>query len=312
MFNDNAMVLAHRGAGEERIWGSAWEHIISPSVWSGPSVLGGGAFNSTHAPSLCFVGRGGVDVDMAWKGSGTDERIFISGLRSLSPSSVAISPAAGPHGPFLTIDRPANGITSGGQRVLAWRSPDNTLFCSFTNPNGTWAEPQQFGATTGHGPVMASVGGVLRLIWTEVDNGKLWWARMVGNGWQSVEPVPVASGAALASDTPAVAANGNQVFLAWKGVVADQRVWFMSPGGSPTAVTPSQGGVLTSHGPALAITSDEQTGLLFRLFWKGAGDQHIWWSSKPLNGPWSTPSPINPGSNSNAGPAVASYSAFSI
>jgi hypothetical protein len=301
---DNNMVVAHRGsAGDERIWGAEWHNLFTPPSWSAPQVIGDGAFNSTHAPSLCSVAGHSL---MAWKGSGTDERIFIADLSGGIAVHNPVPAVEGPNGAFLTIDRPAIAMDGSGGVILAWRAPDNTLLWSSRASGRSWDAPRAFGATTGHGPVLALSGGKFFLIWTEVDNGKLWWAEHTGTGWQSIAPVPVAAGAALTSDTPAVAAHQGGIILAWKGI-ADQNVWFMSPGGTPGIVTPSNGAVLTDHGPALGITNDPSTaGAVIRLVWKGVtGDQHLWWSSRfPPSGAWTTPAFLNAGANSAAGPAM--------
>jgi hypothetical protein len=99
--------------------------------------------------------------------------------------------------------------------------------------------------------------------------------------------------------------------MAWKGVGSDSRIWLSQrtsttdKWSAPRFAEPSSGGILTSHGPAFAITRD-----VAHLAWKGAGDQHIWWSDRQGSGPWTPPKVLNPGINSSASPALASHAVF--
>jgi hypothetical protein len=306
--SDDTMQLAYRGVeGDERIWGVYWKHIAEPPSWSGTSVLGNGAFNSTHGPALCATPQG--EVQMVWKGSGTDQRIFTASERSWKGP---VPPVSGP-GVYQTIDRPAIAYDQNGRCLLVWRDPSNALLWSRRDQSLAWSAPRSTGATASHGPALFVQGNTVFLFWAAgasqtTQNGQICWAQLGGDTWSSAQPVHVTAGAALTTDTPAIVAY-EKVILAWKGR-DDQNIWFSEfENGSwtaPDTMRASLGAILTSNGPALAATN---AGLY--MAWKGvAGDQRVWIATRGSNGVWSPPAVLDPGINSSASPALLAHEVF--
>lgn len=152
---NNTMWLAYRGmVGDEHIWGTQWQHLFSPAAWRSPTVIGKGAFNSTHGPALCMRPNG--KVQMVWKGSGADQDVFTVSLQDGMPEQTPVPPVRGPQGAFQTIDRPAMAFEGSGRCILAWRAPNNELLWSSFEPFGGWDTQRATGATTSHGPVLVS------------------------------------------------------------------------------------------------------------------------------------------------------------
>jgi hypothetical protein len=298
--------------GDQKLWGALWLDLEDdPAHWSAPKVLGGGAFNSTHAPSLAVSSNYAEEptrVHMVWKGSGDDLRIFYTDQLPSGPGH----PLKGPSGPFLTTARPGIAILN-KQPVIAWRAPGNdALMWSARSANGTWSEPQQTGAQTSHGPALARFGNKVYGVWKAPGDESPWWATFNGTGWSAIKPLPVAGGTVLLSDTPTLIPSQSGLTMAYKGSQTDSRIWLsdFQPGGkwsAPRDATPSGGGILTSHGPAIGT----QQGVL-RLAWKGVdGDQRVWSSARTGNG-WAVPDLINPGINSASSPAMAPFTAFTL
>jgi kumamolisin len=100
---------------------------------------------------------------------------------------------------------------------------------------------------------------------------------------------------------PALAAFNNQLFMAWKGIEFDERLWFTSYNGASWAAQQQIPGVWSSTGPALAVFQ----GKLY-MAWKGMGnDQRIWWTS--FNGTtWAAQQQV-PGVASSTGPRLAVF-----
>ncbi len=309
--SNNALWMVWRGvSGDERLHGALWQHPHEGAPrWSAPRVLGGGAFNSTHAPSLAVAPQGthGVTqptrVHMVWKGSGDDQRIFHTEELPSGPGR----PVVGPSGPFLTTGRPGIAILD-RQPVIAWRAPGNdALMWSVRNADRTWTEPRQTGAQTSHGPALATLGDTVFGVWKAHGDESPFTATFDGTGWSAIKPLPVSAGTVLLSDTPALIASQSGLTMAYKGTQTDSRIFLSDfrPGGSwsaPRAAVPPDGAILTSHGPAIGT----QLGVP-RLAWKGVdGDQRVFSSAQDGAG-WATPDLINPGINSAASPAMASF-----
>ncbi len=311
MIDNNTMQLAYRGVdGDEKIWGANWHHLEEPPRWSVNSVLGNGAFNSTHGPALCLAPNK-AEVQMVWKGSGTDQRIFTALDRSWKGP---VPPVSGP-GVYQTIDRPAIAFDQSGRCILVWRDPTNALLWSSQGQSSGWSAPRSTGATASHGPALFVQNNTIYMFWAAVEsqgtqNGQICWAHLVGDTWSSAEPIHVTAGAALTTDTPALVAY-DRVIMAWKGR-DDQNIWlseFVNDSWTaPDKALPSLGAILTSNGPALAATD---TGLF--MVWKGVvGDQRIWIATRGANGVWSPPAVLEPSINSFASPALVAYGVFTL
>jgi hypothetical protein len=317
-FRANSLRLVWRGVqGDEAIHGARWRWRPpgpgDPAKWSVKGRLGGGAFNSTQGPVLATA-RVDSGRLMVWKGSGTDARIWTTTDDAFWDRSRAVV-VSGPDGPFVTTGRPAMAVLADDSRLLAWRAPDNALLWAIKGPGRPWSEPQRIGATTSHGPALAAYGQEgyeAYMAWKPADDERIWVSWFIGDGWTAPEPAPMAQGAARTTDVPALARTSRGLAMAWRGA-ADPYIWWSQAafGGArwsaPRRAEPSSGGISTSHGPALAMTSADTGGVL-HLVWKGNGaDQRVWWSQRQGDRPWSTPTVIDPGINTFASPALASH-----
>ncbi len=100
---------------------------------------------------------------------------------------------------------------------------------------------------------------------------------------------------------PGLAAFGNSLFTAWKGVTGDERLFYDSFNGANWAGQQEIPGVWSSVGPSLAVFN----GRLYAA-WKGMNtDQALWFTS--FDGAhWAAQQPI-PGTWSSVGPSVAVF-----
>ena len=100
---------------------------------------------------------------------------------------------------------------------------------------------------------------------------------------------------------PALATFNNQLFMAWKGLEFDERLFFSSYNGTSWAAQQQIPGVWSSTGPALAVFQNK-----LYMAWKGMGnDQSMWWTS--FNGAtWAAQQQI-PGVASSTGPRLAVF-----
>jgi hypothetical protein len=311
---NNALWMVWRGvSGDERLFGARWTELSgSPSGgrWDAGGVLGGGAFNSTHAPSLAVVNDATepTRVHMVWKGSGTDQRIFHTEELPTGPGRQVNAPS----GPFHTTGRPGIAILN-RQPVIAWRAPGNdAVMWSVRKPDRTWSEPQPTGAQSSHGPALATFGNTVFMVCKAPGDESAFWAKFDGGSWSAIKPLPVAGGAVLLSDTPALIPSLSGLTMAYKGTRTDSRIFLsdFQPGGTwsaPRPAVPPAGGIGTSHGPAIGT----QRGVL-RLAWKGVeGDQRVFSSAQQGSG-WTVPGLINPGFNSAASPAMMPFIIFEL
>lgn len=301
--NANNLRLAWHGVdGDDRIWqadlATSAEGVI-PDRWSHNQVVG----TSTDGPALSSVGGGG-EVYMALKGTAgsSEPAIFLS--------SAGGAPLAGPDGQFQTTTRPALAVFNNGQPLLGWRRPDAGVAWS-TLENGKWSRGDRPLGRTSHSPALAIHGGTATMVWKAPDNDVQIYGASHNNGaaWSDQAALRPRDGAIHTSDAPALSGGGGfGLVMAWKGVPGDDRIWWSRFGNgvweTPQQAIPKDGGILTSHGPALV---QWEHGLV--LAWKGvAGDSRLWWSMLDTNaGRWETPKVVDVSDNSNSGPALASF-----
>ncbi|MFF1908268.1 hypothetical protein [Kitasatospora sp. NPDC058218] len=299
---NNMISMAWRGMdGDERIWGAEWRQAGGPGVWHEPRVLGAGAFNSTHAPSLAIrkAPGGATGVFIIWKGSGDDQAIYMS----TPTGEVGFNPRGPSHETFLTTGRPALTFID-KFAMIAWRAPGNdAVLWSLQNTNFHWSEPQQTGAQSSCGPAVATLNGTIYMACKALADDQIWWAQFANGSWGLTSPLPVDSGAAMTSDTPTLVAGEDSLTMVWKGSGSDPTIWWSEfrPGGNwttPIQLTPSDGAILTSSGPALATPLGNP-----EVMWKGSGDQSIW-SSSVDGAAWQIPGVIRPDINSADSPAT--------
>jgi hypothetical protein len=301
MNGNNTIWMTWRGVnGDQRIWGALAQVTIGAhGLWDAPGVLGAGAFNSSHAPSLYDGSPGRPPAQMVWKGVDGDEAMYGAALPQAG--RMTGTRIVGPSGPFQTVDRPSAVVDGGGRTVLAWRDGSNAIRWSVRAPNAAWGAAAATGASSAQAPVLMAVSGTVELLWVGLDR-RLNSARLTGNAFTPQAPLP---GTAVSSAAPAVAhVSDNQLLAVWKHRDDNSiRLASFSGGWSqPAPVVPVRGAALTDASPAIAVTG--RTGPI--IAWKGIGAQQIW-SSTMRGGKWTEPAVIDPGINSATGPALLGF-----
>jgi len=126
-----------------------------------------------------------------------------------------------------------------------------------------------------------------------------------GPGWDAVTGLGSINGTALNTALlgiglpPALAVYDNKLFMAWKGMEFDDRIFFTTGNGATWAPQTLVPGVGTSAGVALAAFGNQ-----LYMAWKGEGfDQGIYWSS--FNGTSWAPQRQVPGVATSSGPRLA-------
>ncbi len=132
-------------------------------------------------------------------------------------------------------------------------------------------------------------------------------AYTAGPGWDAVTGLGSVNGANFATGLfgvglpPAIVTFKNQLFMAWKGIEFDDRIFTTHYNGSTWAPQSSVPNVATSSGVALAAFNSQ-----LYMAWKGAGnDQNIYWSH--FNGINWTPQQQIPGIATSTGPRLALF-----
>jgi hypothetical protein len=224
---------------------------------------------------------------------------------------------------------PALAVFKNSQIFMAWKgqASDERIWVTDAALAGSVESGLSWGtqrlgpspAGTDAGPALAATEDALFIAWKgrgdAGDSAQIWWSQSPdGVNWSPQSPIAQVGGT---TDTPALAAVGNTLFLAWKAEKGDNRIfWSKCTDGknwSPQLPVPGVGG--TTCGPALAALSDGS----LRLVWKGEGDgrigpigdSRIFFTSleSPLtNIDWKTPQQMVDGANSYCRLAIASTS----
>ena len=120
-------------------------------------------------------------------------------------------------------------------------------------------------------------------------------------GWGSIDGARMLNMLRGAGLPPGLAVFNNKLFMAWKGIEHDQRIWFSSFDGAHWAPQQSVANVASSSGVSLAVFN----GKLY-MAWKGMNaDEGIWWSS--FNGTTWAPQQEVPGVFTSTGPSLAVF-----
>jgi kumamolisin len=120
-------------------------------------------------------------------------------------------------------------------------------------------------------------------------------------GWGSIDGAKMLDMLRGAGLPPGLAVFNNKLFMAWKGIEHDQRIWWSSFDGNQWAPQQSVAGVATSCGVSLAVFN----GKLF-MAWKGMNaDEGIWFSS--FNGSAWAPQQNVAGIATSTGPSLTVF-----
>ena len=120
-------------------------------------------------------------------------------------------------------------------------------------------------------------------------------------GWGSINGTALLTALRGVGLPPALAVFNGTLYMAWKGMELDDRIFWSTFNGTSWAPQKLLAGVGTSSGPALAVFQ----GKLY-MAWKGLGDdQRIWWSA--FNGASWSAQQVIPGVGTSTGPRLAVY-----
>lgn len=306
--------MAWKGMDQDQsIW---WSANLEGTSWQAQASIPD--ISTVDRPALAVfdnINVGGSTLYMAWLGEG--DRLYLSyydgsnanwiSQPPINPNPLMGTAYNGPalasfngalyavwRGPIWDIFRglPPQGVTVINDQTLYWSRFDGT----------TWGPTQNGPGWSSTGPALAVFNGALYMAWKGMDQDqRIWWSSFDGNSWAPQQYIIDERGTTIGtSDRPALAVFNGVLYMAWKGIEGDQRLWWSSSNGS--GWTPQQQGPgWSSSGPALAPFGGFFPGLY--MAWKGMNqDQRLWWSSSDGNS-WA-PQQIGPGASST-GPTLA-------
>ena len=225
--------------------------------------------NSTHGPALAeYNGK----LYMAYKGSGVDNRIWIStfdGNSWSAPKTIQDSSSVPPTGAFTTTSSPALAVLS-DRLYMVWRGVDSKIYYSCFDST-RWYNQMDTGETSTHAPALVYFNFVLYIAWKSINNNTIQFARLrpfYDNPLPSIINLGVEI-SANTSDKPALSVFYNyeydsinkknvpksKLLLAWKGS-GDNYIWYGSySNGAWTPLGNTENNVESTHGPAIASYS---------------------------------------------------------
>jgi hypothetical protein len=272
-----------------------------------------------------------------WKGVTGDQRIWVShfdgdwhGINHFPADAVRTSAS-----PALTD---VEGFDARSELFMAWKGEegDQRLFGAFVNPReienlrlqgasgrfsieGASAFPMQIpNANSSEGPALCAFKGGVFMAWKGIGGPeRVFFSILVPKGffinegyrWTARRQIPGAHSSAC----PALAVRGGRLFIAWKGVTGDERIFlsrFDADHGTlergtftGPSILPENAG-RTSLGPGLAPLAFQGNDFLF-MAWKASGNPDINITSAK-NGGWAAAN--HPaGFLAARGPALARY-----
>ena len=224
---------------------------------------------SSHGPAITGYRSSGSpspdDLFLAWKGEGSDERLFYA--RGFNGSSFATVERLEGHS---SNARPAVAEFQGRVHMV-WKAAtgEHVLWSSWAN--GSWAPvkviPNVF---TTHAPALAPFGNDLILCWKGMGaDTRIFVARLPGGAadWLTGQPATTLSSFARGSDFdvsgeavntshhPAMASTESQLVVAYKGQPGDDAVWLFR-GVNIVGPVPIKD-ALSSAGPGIATVRDK-------------------------------------------------------
>ena len=294
---------------------------LLPSMWS-PRELTPDTVNTSHGPALAAFKE---VLYLAYKGSGTDTNIWYSVYNGNSWSTPPTCFAQIDPGGYrrTTSDRPALALY-GDKLYMAWkRSDDAQIWFSCTSNGLTWTIPKYTGGNSTHGPALAVFDEKLYMAWKGSADRFIWYAAYDGAEW--IHKGNLNDYGVNTSHSPALATykdgGREKLYLVWKGMDDDTRIWFTSMSMKITLANSSNGTHLSrkesweplgsifpsdqgaSCGPALATYSkywkhsDSYDPIHKDLYmvWKSGNDSVVYQSAyrlKEWKEEWTQRSPI--------------------
>ena len=234
----------------------------------GYRIPGGHSDPGASFPWSTFVSMASPPLFMAWKGQGTDTRIWWASFdgrtwgRQQQVPSVAGASAAVALAAFK------------GKLYAAWKGKgaDPRIWWNAFDGRAWGHEQPVAGVGTSVGPAVTVFNGKLYMAWKgQGTDPRIWWTTYDGRAWGHQQQVPGVG----TSVGPSLAVFNGKLHMAWKGQGSDVRIWWSSYDGRTWRAQQQVSGVGTSVGPSLGVFN----GKLY-MAWKGQGtDTRIWWTS---------------------------------
>ena len=304
LYNDIDTLGGNSGSGILRSPGGA---IVGVHTDGGCTSTGGANFGAPIAAiianSPAVRGTLADQAVVAWKGMGTDERLFYntsSDGQLFTHQRVIPGTGGTSHSPALAA--------LGEKLFLVWKGigADQRLFVSSSTDGLTFTDQRVVPGVGGssNAPAIAASRDRLFLAWKGMgaDERLFYNSTADGRSFTGQRQIPGTGGS---SAGPALATSSTRLYVAWKGMNADQRLFFCSSGDgvnfTPQQTIPGTGG--SSHAPALATSAT-------RLYvaWKGMGADPRLFISSTGDGVTFTPQRVIPGTGgSSHSPAIAAY-----
>lgn len=188
----------------------------------------------TSAAPAAVIAPNGKSVFLAWKGLGNDQRIFWTQTTKLAPDSVtgqySFSPSPQSEaGDFRTTDAPALASFHGNV-YMAWKGEagDHAIYWSVWD-GASWQPQTKVQAETTISPALVATHDAIFLVFQGKSDKNIWWAMLgdsVGtNNFKVIGPIKVGSHLFQSGETPALAVNGDTVYMAWRGGATGNLYW---------------------------------------------------------------------------------------
>lgn len=217
--------------------------IAAGGTWAPQQLLGGGGGTSTGPTVTCDFDE---SIVVAWKGIGSDERIWYTSAQVETSVDQPIGPLQWSQqkivdgggltdlSPSLMVLRNANG----GQLYLAWKgagSDTSVHYATLPALNETWQSLGTVpGVSTVRSPTLTSgltapySAPTLSLIWP-LPGGQNNYSTtyLGGSSWSGPAPIVGGSGAApVATEGPADGFAPLDNLVAWQGSGSDTHIWY--------------------------------------------------------------------------------------
>ena len=234
--------------------------------------------NTSHGPALAaFKGK----LYMAYKGSNTDLRIWYSIYDGNKWLEKPIDLCNEQHKDFQTSCAPA--LAAFGSRLyLVWKGSgtDTNIWFSRSADGLTWDNPKTTGGKSTHEPALALFKDKLFMAWKSSTNSTVLYAflGLDSNGNPQSEWThkgDLGEHAVNTSCGPSLAASEQKLYLAWKGMNNDNRIWYASMSMYLNPLGTNYLCVWTPHGNAISDNKDLSTSCgpalaTFAKYWEHA------------------------------------------
>jgi YVTN family beta-propeller protein len=250
--------------------GSTWARA-EQVAWTGASA---GSADSSAAPALA---TDGASLILAWKGkeTGTADVWYSSFNGSAWAPQERLSFAVTTVGPAIT--------SNGGVPFVAWTDGNDSINYSEETGPSKWSSPVKITAKgtpiiTRDGPALTYSRNLEQVIvaWTDPSTNRIGYLLPLQSPSEQ-GTIP----AARTASTPALAAMGDAVYVAWAGETTDKlgysASWPIMQGWGTWAPQEFEPQTLTNQGPALAVR-----GYTLTAGWKGLNTDQIGFASSNI------------------------------